>query len=92
MTIQNFEDIKAWQKARELTDLIYSYTRKTKFSKDFARFLYHSKKSAAEVRCQLYVALDQDYIGKEEFTKAFNLSLEISKMTASLIKYLYGNS
>jgi hypothetical protein len=34
-TIKNFEDLKAWQKARELADCVYALTRKQKFSRDF---------------------------------------------------------
>ena len=34
-TIKNFEDLKAWQKARELAGYIYAFTRKQKFSRDF---------------------------------------------------------
>jgi four helix bundle protein len=34
-TILKFEDIVAWQKALELSDLIYEYSNKDKFSKDF---------------------------------------------------------
>ena len=34
-TISKFEDIIAWQKALELSDLIYEYSNKDKFSKDF---------------------------------------------------------
>jgi four helix bundle protein len=33
--ILNFEDLKAWQKARELASLVYSYTKKEAFSRDF---------------------------------------------------------
>ena len=36
ININSFEDIKAWQKARELTDLIYKFTKKSEFSRDFA--------------------------------------------------------
>ena len=35
MTIQNFEDIKSWQKARELTSKIYEITSSGGFSKDY---------------------------------------------------------
>jgi four helix bundle protein len=35
MKIERFEDIVAWQKARELTNLIYDAAEKEKFSKDF---------------------------------------------------------
>ncbi|WP_010134400.1 four helix bundle protein, partial [Ochrovirga pacifica] len=34
-TFSSFEDIEAWQKARELNKLIYQITSKTNFSKDF---------------------------------------------------------
>lgn len=33
--IQRFEDLIAWQKARELAGNVYALTRKTKFSHDF---------------------------------------------------------
>ena len=35
-TIKNFEDLKAWQKARELAGCVYALTRKQKFAHDFA--------------------------------------------------------
>ncbi len=35
MTIDKFEDIKAWQKARELTNVIYQLTNKVSFAKDY---------------------------------------------------------
>lgn len=34
-TISKFEDIIAWQKALELSDLIYLYSNNDKFSRDF---------------------------------------------------------
>ena len=33
--IRRFEDIKAWQRARELTQIVYQTTRAGEFSKDF---------------------------------------------------------
>ena len=35
MRIERFEDIEAWQLARELTCKIYGLTKKTKFARDF---------------------------------------------------------
>ncbi len=35
MRIERFEDIEAWQLARELTRMIYNLTRKPKFARDF---------------------------------------------------------
>ena len=34
-SIKNFEDLKAWQKARELAGYVYELTRNEKFSRDF---------------------------------------------------------
>jgi four helix bundle protein len=34
--INRFEDIQAWQKARELNNVIYGITRNSHFSKDFS--------------------------------------------------------
>ena len=33
--IKNFEDLRSWQKARKLANLIYGYTAEAPFSKDF---------------------------------------------------------
>lgn len=35
MGIERFEDIEAWQLARELTRLVYNLTKKPRFAKDF---------------------------------------------------------
>ncbi len=35
MKAERFEDLIFWQKARELTKLVYSYTGKGSFKKDF---------------------------------------------------------
>ena len=35
MKIERFEDIEAWQLARQLTHKVYGLTRKAKFSRDF---------------------------------------------------------
>ena len=35
MRIERFEDIEAWQLARELTCKVYGVTKKTKFTRDF---------------------------------------------------------
>jgi len=36
MKIERFEDIQAWQKARELVNRIYSTTNKGDFAKDYS--------------------------------------------------------
>ena len=49
---------------------------------EFVQFLANAKGSAAEVRCQLYVALDQRYINDEDFQSLTDLAIEISRMLA----------
>lgn len=112
-----FEEIIAWQKAREFNKRIYEVTNKENFKRDFELvkqirrasisvssnisegfernsdkefiyFLYVAKGSSAEIRSQLYLALDLNYISKEEFEELFLNISDISKLLSGLIKYL----
>jgi four helix bundle protein len=58
---------------------------------EFIRFLTIAKGSAAEVRCQLYVALDQGYVNERMFSEIRSLATETARLTAGLIKYLKGS-
>lgn len=58
------------------------------FKNEFARFLGISRRSASEVQCQLYIALDQSYITQNEFDKMYNETEEIRRMITGFIKYL----
>lgn len=89
--IEKFEDLIAWQKARELTKEIYKVTKSGEFARDFGlrdqirrasvsvmsnlaegfergrttefhQYLSIAKGSCAEVRCQLYIAWDAEYL------------------------------
>jgi four helix bundle protein len=111
--VERFEDLIAWQKARELTKQIYSITSNGAFAKDFGlkdqirrasvsimsnlaegferggrpefhQFVVIAKGSCAEVRSQLYVALDVEYITHEEFDQLCNLALEVSRLLGGL--------
>jgi four helix bundle protein len=115
--IKRFEDLKCWQNAREMCQLVYRFTRKDKFSKDyslvnqirdssgsgmdntaegfersgnkeFIQFLSISRGSIAEVKSQLYRALDQNYIDENEFHQAYDLATQTGKETTNLIIYL----
>ena len=116
-TITRFEEIEAWQTARELTKLIYLFTEESKFSRDFGlkdqvrrasvsimsniaegfesqtqvqfiRYLGIAKASAGEVRSQLYVSRDLEYISHDQFAKAFAMAEKASRQTARFISYL----
>ena len=113
--IERFEDLIAWQKARELSREIYSRTREGDFAKDFGlvgqiqraavsvmsniaegfergsrpefhRFLCMAKSSCAEVRSQLYVALDVGYMGKETFLQLMKQAEEVARVVGGLRK------
>ena len=55
---------------------------------EFIQFLATAKGSAAEVKCQLYVALDEGYINDSTFDDLSKLVSEIGNMIGGLIGYL----
>ena len=57
-------------------------------NKEFLQFLSVAKGSAGEVRAQLYVALDQEYIDQQTFDSLVTLTENISKKINGLMLYL----
>jgi four helix bundle protein len=55
---------------------------------EFVQFLAISKGSAGEIRAQLYVALDQNYVDQEQFDQLIRDVDEISRMVSGLMAYL----
>ena len=56
--------------------------------KELRYFLHMAKGSCGEVRSMLYLALQFNYIDKEQFEINYNLSVEISKLLSGFIKTL----
>lgn len=121
MAIKRFEEIQAWQKARELVrevyricnagDLSQDYGLKNQICraavssmsniaegfgrnthKDFAHFLDIARGSVTEVQSLLYVALDVNYIPKNEFDKLYKIAEETISLIAGFTSYLRKNS
>jgi four helix bundle protein len=116
-TITRFEEIEAWQTARELTKLIYSVTDEGKLARDFGlkdqirrasvsvmsniaegfesqtqalfiRYLGIAKASAGEVRSQLYVSRDMNYLTDGDFSNLFRMAEKASRQISRFITYL----
>lgn len=57
-------------------------------NQEFRQFLYVAKGSCGEVRCQLYVALDQNYITEKEMVEIVEKLKKLSIMLNNLIQSL----
>lgn len=51
---------------------------------EFHQFLSTAKASSAEVRSQLYVALDAGYLDQQEFTNLLKMANEVSRIVGGL--------
>jgi four helix bundle protein len=69
-----------------MSNISEGYERSTR--KEFALFLGYAKGSAGELRSQLYVALDQQYITAEQFQNLYGLVTEISSQLSKFATYL----
>jgi len=113
MSVNRFEELIAWQKARLLTARIYAATNEGPFARDFGlrdqirraavsimsniaegferkgqaefrQFLLIAKASCAEVRSQLYVALDVQYLERQLFDQLLAQANEVGSIVAGL--------
>ena len=111
--VQRFEGLIAWQKARQLNQQIYEFTRRGSWARDFGlssqiqrasvsimsniaegfernrqaefhQFLSIAKASCAEVRSQLYVALDVGYLSLAEFEALLAQAEEVGRIIGGL--------
>jgi four helix bundle protein len=71
MKIQKFEDILAWQKARELTKEVYAHSKTGLFAKDFG---LRDQIQRASVSIMGNVAEGFDRGGDKEFTQFLSIS------------------
>jgi four helix bundle protein len=55
---------------------------------EFIRFLRYAKRSCTEVQSQLYIALDERYISRAEFTAAYEQARITRATIWNFIKYL----
>lgn len=56
--------------------------------KEFAQFLSFARRSCGEVRSQLYAALDDSYLDKEEFDNIYKKAILTGKLITGFITYL----
>lgn len=114
MPARAFEDLIAWQRARDLTREVYALSRTRPFRYDralvdqirrsavsvmsnlaegferqgspaeFSHFLNIARGSCAELRSQLYVALDAEYVSVEQFERLKEHSEEVSRVMSGL--------
>lgn len=116
-TIERFEDLEAWKRARTFAKLIHGIIGAGDFGRDFGlkdqirraaisivsniaegferdgdkEFVPHlfvAKGSCGEVRAQLYLAVDCQYITEEEFADLRTKAVELNRIISGLIKYL----
>ena len=57
-------------------------------NKELIQFLYISKGSAGELRTQLMLAIELEYMNEADASKLIEKAKSVSKMTQGLIKYL----
>jgi four helix bundle protein len=57
-------------------------------NKEFIQFLAMAKGSAGELKSQLYIALDAEYLTQPQFDALYSQTQEISRLLAGFMRYL----
>lgn len=73
-----------------LSNIAEGFERGTKA--EFLNYLYIAKGSAGEVRAQLYVALDAEYLNMEKFKHLSGLAVDCSRLVQSFAEKVKMNS
>lgn len=60
-------------------------------SAEFAQHLAIAKGSAGELEAQLYIALDQRYLNRDEFKRLYRLVASAKKLIGAFMRYLRGS-
>jgi len=58
------------------------------FDNEFAVFLKYARRSASEIKSEIYLALDRKYVDEATFKKIYDKATETKKIINALIAYL----
>ncbi len=61
-------------------------------NREFVKFLGYALRSASEVQSHLYVALDNRYIGQDDFDSLYDLAVKVKNLIKGFIRYLRSQS
>ncbi len=68
--------------ASVMSDLAERFDRGSRV--EFHKFVVIAKGSCAEVRSQLYVALDAEYISRTQFNQLYSMAMEVSRIPGGI--------
>ncbi len=83
MKIERFEDIEAWQLARELTRKVYCLARKPRFAND-----YGLKRQIQDAAGSSMHNIAEGYISADEFKDVYEQASRTRAATRGFINYL----
>ena len=69
-----------------MSNIAEGFSRRS--NREFVQFLFIAKASAAEVESQLYVALDQGYVSRDQFERLYEETDACARQLSAFITYL----